>query len=464
MNGRSISAAALMILLLMACTPTRYPTPASPVADVYPDGDSGLGAIDGRVPEGWRQYFRDKSLLAVIELALDNNRDLRAAALHVEEARATYRIQRADQVPSLGGVAAMDRSRVPRDLSMTGAPLLASQYQVGLALSSWELDLWGRIRNLKQAALQRFLATESARRAATVSLVAQIANSYLGLRELDERIALAQDTIRSRAESSRIFRLRFEQGSISRLDLAQVEALLDQARALGAELELARATQAHLLTSLVGAPVASASARGSLDEQVVAADLAPGLPSGLLLRRPDVVAAEHRLQAAHADVGAARAAFLPNVVLTASAGTASAELDGLFQAGSRVWTFSPSLTLPIFAGGRLRASLELSEVRRDLAVADYEKTVQQAFREVADALAARRWLAEQLRYYDSLRASQAERARLAQLRYDNGAATYLEVLDAQRELLTVEQQLVSLRRSVLSSRIDLYAALGGGLE
>lgn len=333
-----------------------------------------------------------------------------------------------------------------------------------MALSSWELDLWGRIRNLKQAALQRFLATESARRAATVSLVAQIANSYLGLRELDERIALAQDTIRSRAESSRIFRLRFEQGSISRLDLAQVEALLDQARALGAELELARATQAHLLTSLVGAPVDSASARGSLDEQVVAADLAPGLPSGLLLRRPDVVAAEHRLQAAHADVGAARAAFLPNVVLTASAGTASAELDGLFQAGSRVWTFSPSLTLPIFAGGRLRASLELSEVRRDLAVADYEKTVQQAFREVADALAARRWLAEQLRYYDSLRASQAERARLAQLRYDNGAATYLEVLDAQRELLTVEQQLVSLRRSVLSSRIDLYAALGGGLE
>ncbi len=326
---------------------------------------------------------------------MENNRDLRAAVLRVAEMRAIYGIQRADQFPTISAQTGVDRSRIPADLSTTGHTFVGSQYQVMLGQASWEIDFWGRVSSLKDAALEDYLSTDAARRAAAIGLVAQVANSYLSLRELDERLVLARRTIASRTESLRIFRRRVEVGSTSRLNLTQVQTLLTQAQALGAQLEQLRAAQAHALTLLVGAPINIPLVLKHLDEQFVQVELRPGLPSDLLIQRPDIVAAEHQLKAAHANIGAARAAFFPRVTLTSSLGTASAELDGLFASGSLAWIFSPSISFPIFDGDRRRNNLSLAEVRRNLALVNYEKTVQNAFRDVAAALSARRWLAEQ---------------------------------------------------------------------
>jgi multidrug efflux system outer membrane protein len=413
---------------------------------------------------GWRDHFTDPQLQALIARALDNNRDLRTAVLRVDEARATYGIQRAESYPTIGAQAGLDRSRTPADLNVTGKTLIASQYQVGLGMTSWEIDFWGRVRSLRDAALESYLATDAARRAASLGLVAQVATSYLTLRELDERIALAHQTIASRAESFRIFTRRVEVGSTSRLNLTQVQTLLTQAQMLGAQLEQARAAQFNALTLLVGSPIDLPPESGQLDEKTRLRELRPGLPSDLLMQRPDIVAAEHRLKAANANIGAARAAFFPRIALTSSIGTASAELDGLFASGSLAWVFSPSISLPIFDGGRRRNNLSLAETRRDLAVANYEKTIQSAFRDVSDALSARHWLIRQVAIAQTALATQAERARLSQLRYDNGAAAFLDVLDAQRDLLAAEQQLVQTRRALLSSQVSLYAALGGGSQ
>ncbi|MFZ3140688.1 efflux transporter outer membrane subunit [Polaromonas sp.] len=453
-------AAAALLLCGCASMAPPYEAPALPVSQRYADDAVQEGA--SAAATGWRDYFADPQLQALIKLALEHNRDLRTAVLHVEEARAAYGIQRADLFPTIGAQAGMDRARTPADLNLTGQPLLGSQYQAGLGLTSWEIDFWGRVRSLRDAALESYLATDEARRAATVGLIAQVANSYLTLRELDERIALARQNIASRAETLRIFSRRVEVGATSRLNLTQVQTLLTQAQALGAQLEQARAAQLNALTLLTGAPLELPVAPGRLDEQHLLRELNAGLPSDLLTQRPDIAAAEHQLKAANASIGAARAAFFPRVALTGSLGTASAELDGLFASGSQSWTFSPSISLPIFNGGRLQGNLTLTEVRRDLAVAQYEKTVQGAFRDVADALSARRWLAEQLAIAQAALSAQTERARLSQLRYDNGASAFLEVLDAQRDLLTAQQQLVQTRRALLSSSVSLYAALGGG--
>ncbi|OHV98271.1 RND transporter [Janthinobacterium lividum] len=436
-----------------------YAPPPLPVAAQYPETDlAGAHAAD----IAWQAYFADARLQALIAQALAGNRDIRIAALRVEEARAAYGIQRAEQFPTIALGASGSRARVPGDLSVTGRPMTSAQYQTGLNVSAWELDFWGRVRSLKDSALQTLLASDEARRAVGVALVAQVANGYLGLRELDERVELARATVDSRAESLRIFTRRFEVGSISKLDLTQVETLLSQALSLSAQLEQARAVQAHALAQLVGGPVDLTPDTRRFDDASVLQPLHAGLPSALLTQRPDLMAAEHQLRAAQANIGAARAAFFPTISLTAAYGTASAELSGLFDSGSGAWNFAPRLVLPIFDAGRIRANMDLAEVRRDVAVANYEKSVQGAFREVADALSNRRWLALQVDIGKTTLAAQSERARLAKLRYDNGAAPYLEVLDAQRDLLTVEQQLVQTRRALLSSQVSLYAALGGG--
>jgi outer membrane protein, multidrug efflux system len=453
--------AGLCAIFLAACASLAppYEIPPLAVATHYPAPPTAPGGAAGI---GWRDYFTDPPLHALIALALENNRDLHITVLHVAEARATLGIQRADLFPNISAQAGVDRSRTPADLSFTGQPLLASQYQMMLGLATWEIDFWGRVRSLKDAALEEFLASDAARRAASIALVAQVANAYLTLREFDERIALARQTIASRTESFRIFTRRVEVGATSRLSLTQVQTLLTQAQALGAQLEQARAAQLNALTLLVGTPLDLPPLAGQLDARNVLNSLHPGLPSDLLIQRPDILAAEHRLKAANANIGAARAAFFPRIALTASAGTASAELSGLFAAGSLAWIFSPSISLPIFDAGRRRNNLDLAEVRRDIAVANYEKTVQSAFRDVADALSARLWLAEQVAIARTALATQRERAHLAQLRYDNGAAPYLDVLDAERDRLAAEQQLVQIQRALLSSQVSLYAALGGG--
>ncbi len=461
-----ICAAGLGILAAGCSFAPKYTRPALPVTEEYPaDAPKPVDTKpDARVAAevAWRDYFTDPELQAMIEQALEHNRDLRIAVLRVLEARAAFQIRRADQFPTLDANAGAFRVGVPESLSGTGSSRTASVYDVGVGVMAWELDFWGRVRNLKDAALEQFLSSDAARRAVTLSLIAQVADGYLSLRELDERIVIARETIKTRQESFRIFTRRFEVGTTTRLDVAQVETLLTQAQALGAQLEQARAAQAHALTLLVGAQPARLSERSNLNDNALLPDLPVGLPSDLLQQRPDIVAAEHRLKAANANIGAARAAFFPNITLTGFFGGASSDLGNLFESGTKAWLFWPQLSLPIFDAGRRSANVDLAEVRRDAAVADYERTVQGAFRDVADALSAQHWLAQQLAIQRRALAAQQERARLAQMRYDRGTATFLEVLDAQRDLLSTEQTVVQLRRALLSSRVSLYAALGGG--
>lgn len=441
-----------------------------PVASAFPAQAPAAAVATDAAQLAWRAFYRDPQLQTLIEQALANNRDLRIAAQRVEEARALYGIQRADRVPNINLGADATRARLPGDLNITGESQVQSEYRAGLTMLPWELDFWGRVRDLSEAARRSFLATEAAERAARLSLIAQVADSWLRLRELDGRIAVARETTASRSESFRIFRQRVDLGATSRLDLVQVETLLRQSQLLGAQLEQARASQINLLTLLVGAPLDPAivppEAPTSIGADLLGSELlgsfALGLPSDLLTERPDIVAAEHLLRGANANIGAARAAFFPRIALTGTFGSASAELDNLFRSGSHAWTFTPTLSLPIFQGGRNVANLDLAEARRNAAVAGYEQTIQVAFREVADALAARRWLDDQVAIQQAELDAQRDRVRMSQLRYDNGAARYLEVLDARRDLLMAGQQLIQLRREYLSSQVRLFNALGGG--
>ncbi|MGG4605283.1 efflux transporter outer membrane subunit [Paenalcaligenes sp. Me131] len=457
--------AALALSGCMSLAPD-YESPPSPIPAQWPvdtKSDQNLNAsVAASLP--WQSYFTDPQLQQLIQVALENNRDLRLAILRMEEAQAAFRIQRADQLPTVnvGGQGA--RGRVPADLSPTGQSRVGSEYRAEVGFNSWEIDLWGRVRNLKDAALQRWLATEAAQQAVRVALISQVADGYFQLRGLDEREALARRTVETREKSYRIFKRRYEEGATSRLDLTQVETLLHQAQALHVSLQQARAAQWHALYQLVGTDISLPESLPPLDTQNAMVALTPGLPSDLLLSRPDIMAAEHQLRAANADIGAARAAFLPRIALTSSLGTASAELDDLFSSGSRAWTFVPVISLPIFDTGRRQANLDIAEVRHSMQVAEYEKTIQTAFREVSDALSAQYWLSEQLIIQRKAEQAQAERARLAQLRYDNGSAAYLEVLDAERDLLAAGQQLVQVRYELLASQVGLYAALGGGTQ
>jgi outer membrane protein, multidrug efflux system len=460
---RAIHAAAVVsVLVISGCSSMApvYTVPNLPVPPTYASDTLQIGTRAAAV--GWKDYFTDPRLQALIAQALDNNRDLRVAVLRVEVARAAYGIQRADQFPEVNVQTGVDRSRMPGSLSPTGVPLTGSQYRVALGAASWEIDFWGRVRSLKDAALENFLASAASRRASALGLVSQVVNSDLTLREFNERIAIANETVASRQESFRIFSRRVAVGSTSRFDLTQVQTLLMQAQAVAAQLEEARASELQALTLLVGAQVDLPPLQQKLEERFVLAELLPGVPSDLLTQRPDIVAAEHQLKSANADIGAARAAFFPRIALTSSLGAASNELDGLFKAGSRSWSFSPTFSLPLFDGGRLRNNLSLAQTRHDIAIAIYEKTVQSAFRDVADALATRHWLIAQLSIAESASAIQAERTRLSRLRYNNGGAAFLEVLDSQRDLLSAELQLVQTRRALLANRISLYAALGGG--
>ncbi|AMD47855.1 RND transporter [Bordetella holmesii F627] len=461
---RRLLSLAISAILLSGCISLApdYERPALPVAASFPQPSGSLTISAPAAAVDWQSFYTDPQLRGLITQALNNNRDLRLAVLRVEEARAAYGIERAGLFPTLGVTADGTRQRTPGDLNLTGRSVTGSQYQVGLGMAAWELDFWGRVRNLKDAALEQYLATDAAQRAATLSLISEVADGYLTLRELDERLALTRTTIATRAESLRIFRRRFEVGSISKLDLTQVETLWQQATALGAELERTRAAQLQALQELVGEPITLAEAPDALTHEALMQELPAGLPSDLLTNRPDIVAAEHQLKAANANIGAARAAFFPQISLTGAFGSASSQLHGLFGSASSAWSFSPNLNLPIFDAGRRQSNLELAHARQQQAIAQYEKTIQTVFREVADALSARYWLAEQVQILQATVQAQGERARLARLRYDHGASPFLEVLDAQRDLLDAQQQWASTQRALLSSQVALYAALGGG--
>lgn len=455
---RGWATALTVLALLTGCGgPTDETTgPDLALPAVYPEASTAGTASPGD------DAILDPVLRDLIERALAGNRDLRVATLRVAEARAVAGIQRADRLPTLAAGAAAARASVPADLGGEGRRTIERQFGLSVGFTTWEIDFWGRIGSLETAALESYLGTAAARRAARAALVAQVAETYLSLRELDERLALARQAAASREESLRISRRRVELGAASRLESTQVELLLRQAETLVAVLEQARATQAHALDVVVGssAPVTPDSL--PLAAREVVADVAPGVPSELLTRRPDILAAEHELRAARANVAAARAAFFPRIALTASAGFASEELDNLVGADARAWNFAPTLSVPIFDGGRLRASLDATELRREQSVARYERAVQSAFRDVADALSARRWLAAQETALLATARTLEERARLAGLRHASGSASHLEVLDAERDLLAIGQERVRNRRARLSARIALLAALGGG--
>jgi len=458
-----LTVAGLLAGCQMAPTHVR---PDLPTASDFPATYAGDVTLGQRAVDlGWRDFFADRQLQQLVAAALAHNRDLAVAVAQIEEARGLYRIQDADRLPTLGATADATRSRTPG--AATGIPgagtTIASRYNVGVGVTGFELDFWGRVKNLSEAARSQYLATIQAQRAFRLTLIRDVASTYFALREADERIALAQATVRSRQEGVRIAQRRLDAGVTSALDFRQAESLLTQAETELASLHLAKAQSENFLAVLTGGPIALDLPDAlPLAAQKSDTALAAGLPSDLLVTRPDILAAEEQLRASRANIGAARAAFFPSISLTGSLGFASTSLDNLFGDDGFSWSFGPSINLPIFNHGRLKGNLTVAEAREDIAVATYERTVQQAFREVADALAGRRWLAEQVAA--QIRATEAQRqiAHLARTRYREGVANYLEVLDAERNLFTAEQALIQLRRGELDNLVTLYVALGGG--
>ncbi len=447
------------LLVLGGCTSLipRYERPAAPLPAGYPALAATAGA-DGAAAADieWQRYFVDARLRQLIGVALVNNRDLRIAALNIDQARATYQIRRADQLPSLGaGVIAQRQA--------SGGGSLVTGYQVGLALTSYELDFFGRVRSLSEVALAQYLSTEEARKTVQIALVASVANTYLNLLADDELLRVTRETLGTRDESLRLTKLKFDNGAASEIEFRQAESLLETARVSLAATSRQRALDENALVLLLGQGLPVDLPAGlPLGPGQLGAELPAGLPSELLERRPDLRAAEDQLRAANANIGAARAAFFPRITLTASAGTASTELSGLFQSGTWALTGAAQLLQPIFDAGRNQANLEVAQVNRAIALAQYEKAIQTAFREVSDALAGRATLGEQYRAQQA-QARAAEIAfKLVDLRYRNGVSSYLDVLDAQRNVFAAQQATVQVRAQQVQNLVTLYKVLGGG--
>jgi multidrug efflux system outer membrane protein len=459
---------ALSAATLGACSMIpAYERPAAPVPASFPQAapSEASAAAQQAQAVAWRDYFADARLREVIALALQNNRDLRVAALNIERARAQYGIQRADLFPTIAASGGQSAQRVPGDLNSSGASTVSRQYSANLGFASYELDFFGRVRSLEEQALQTYLGTEEARRSAQISLVAEVANAWLRLAADRERLALARSTFETRQKSFDLTQRSFDAGAVSALDLRQAETLLQTARADAARYAALVAQDENALALVVGAGVSPALLPQGLDAAIASvAELPAGVPSEVLTRRPDVVQAEYALRAANASIGAARAAFFPSITLTATVGTASASLDGLFESGSRAWSFMPQIRIPIFEAGRLQASLDVAEIQRDITIAQYEKAIQSAFREVADALADRATLAEQLDARRKLVEATQKSFELSEARYKGGVDSYLNLLDAQRSLYAAELELISVRLSEATNRVALYKALGGGWQ
>lgn len=482
--------AVLAALCLGGCTlmPT-YERPTAPIAPDWPllpanpAITTDVAVVDVAAADlPWQDFIGEPALHTLIGMALQNNRDLRVAALSIEQARAQYQIRSADELPSLNlGTSGSFQSKAGSDNnsnnssssgSSTSTSTISRSYSAGVTLASWEIDFFGRIASLKEAALAQYLATQEARHAAQISLVAAVANTWLSLRTNDALLALTEQTLATRNDSLRLMRLRFEKGVTSALDLRQAESLAAAARAALAQQQRLRAWDVNALTLLVGQSVPMAllntgtsGVLGASTYEVTPPPFSPlpeGLPSDLLARRPDVRQAEQQLRSANAQIGAARAAFFPRIALTASAGTASSALSGLFQSGAWGWTLAPQALLPIFDAGRNQAGLDSAHIGRDMALAQYEKSIQTAFREVADALAGRATLGEQLNAQQAQAQAEADRFTLADLRYRNGVASYLDVLDAQRALFATQQALAQTQLAQWQNQVVIYKVLGGG--
>jgi len=458
----------IMIFFLGACSlAPEYERPEAPVDAAWPTGaayeptGAAVGQPAADIP--WREFVTDDRLRQVIENSLDNNRDLRIAALNVERVRAIYGIQRAELLPAVSAAASGIKQRIPADLSSSGKDTTQERYDVELGIASWEIDFFGRIRSLKDRALEEYLATEEARRSAQILLVFEVARAYLAMAADQENLELARTTLESQKEAHFIVKRRYEVGVATELDLRRSRTQVETARRDVALYTQFLAQDRNALDLLVGSPVPEALLPPELSSVTPPEPLSPGLPSEVLLERPDIRAAEHRLKGANANIGAARAALFPRISLTTSVGTASAELSGLFGSGSETWLFAPQATMPIF-DARLWSALDAVKAEQQIAVAQYERAIQAAFREVADALAVSGTVEEQVSAQQAVVEANEETYRLSLKRYDKGLDSYLSVLDAQRSLYLAQRVLVALELQKKVNRTQLYAVLGGGGE
>ena len=466
-----------------ACTmEPRYSRPAPPVPVAWNGNGVGTEGAASVADIGWRQFFPDPTLQRLIKLALENNRDLRVAVLNVQAAQAQYRIQRADLFPTIAATALEQVEKYPSGVLATGGAGGAGAsagggaaavpggstfrfFEAGVGFTAYELDLFGKIRSLNHAALERYFSTDETRRSAQLTLVAEVANAYLAVLADETILKVTRETLDSQTESYKLIKRSLDAGTTTALALRQAATTVDTARANLAQYTREAAQDRNALMLLIGVPIPEdIQFSVNLDAEPLSADLPVGLPSEVLQRRPDVLAAERQLIAANADIGAARAAFFPSITLTGNFGTASNELSGLFKSGSTAWSFSPQISVPIFAGGANVANLDLSKVEKNVNIAQYERTLQSAFREVDDALAARATLDEQLAAQRALLEDTSESYHLAEARFRSGVDSFLPVLDAQRSLYTAQQALVGLELLRLQNMATLYKALGGGLK
>lgn len=481
---------AMGVSLLAACTmEPRYRQPSLPVQNRWPLPESGVtaaasigdvNAATGATAAweiGWRDFFADPELQELISQALANNRDLRVSVLNIELASAQYHIQRSQLLPSINASGSYTREKLPPAIVFGSLPPAAGSfasgnsavfeklYEAGVGVTNYEIDFFGRVRSLNHASLQQYLAQEQARRSAQLSLIAQVANAYLTLESDQESERLAVETLKSQQASYDMTSKRHDSGAVSGLDVAQARTTVESARADVARFEGNVALDLNLLTLLVGSAIDESKLPQGLDAGVIGLTPLPaGLPSDVLLRRPDILQAEHQLLAANADIGAARAAFFPTISLTSSLGSASTTLSGLFKAGSGSWLFEPQASVPIFHGGALIGNLSVAHTNREIAVAQYEKAIQSGFREVSDALALTATLDRQHSALQALVDATQLTYQLSQQRYRTGADSYLNVLDAQRSYYSAQQELIAIRLAEQSNRVTLYKTLGGGWQ
>lgn len=467
MNRKLILLLAIMVFLPAGCTMApQYTRPDAPVPSAWPTGaayqETKTVAAAPAVSElPWREFITDEHLQKVIETALNNNRDLRVAALNVERAQAYYGISRVTLLPTVNATGSMSKGRVPADLSSTGSETTSEQDSVNLGIASWEIDFFGRIRSLKDKALEEYIATDQARRSAQILLISAVASTYYTLAADRENLRLAVSTMDAQETSYKLIRRRYEVGVASELDLKRAQSQVEASKADVFRYTQLTAQDENSLNLLVGSPVPSELLPPELSSVSPPKEISPGLPSELLLQRPDVLAAEHQLKAANANIGAARAALFPRISLTASFGTASAELSGLFKNGSSTWSFAPQIVIPIF-DARTWYAYDVTKIEKKIYIAQYEKTIQTAFREVADALAVKGTVNQQIAAQQSLVDAVAGTYRFSNMRYTRGIDNYLSVLDAQRSLYAAEQGLILLRLSRLTNRVTIYKVLGGG--
>jgi len=469
MNKNALLLLVGIAIVLGGCTMTpKYTRPEAPVPADWPTGaayketKAATGAPTASELR-WREFLTDEHLQKIIEMALNNNRDLRMAALNVERARALYGIQRAELFPAINAVGAGVKQRLSSDLIGPGDSRTIEQYSVNLGITSWEIDFFGRIRSLKEQALEEYLATEQARRSAQIALVAEVARAYLTLAADRGNLKLAWSTLETQQGVYNLIRRQYEVGLANELDLCRAQTQVDVARGDVARFMQLVAQDQNALNLLTGFPVSKQLLPADLSSVSPFKEISPGLSSEALLNRPDIMAAEHHLKGAYAFIGVARAALFPRIALTTAVGTASDELSGLFSSGSGTWSFAPQITMPIF-DARTWAALRVSKTVQKIALTQYEKVIQTAFREVADGLAVQGTIDQQVSAQQSLTDAIAETYRLSKKRYSKGIDSYLSVLDAQRSLYAAQQGLIALRLAKIANQVRLYAVLGGGCD